>query len=292
MQKITKDILKQIYTKRPENAHKYDYGLLVVIGGSEFYSGAPALAALAAQRAGVDMVRVIAPKRAADIIASFSPILAAYPLEDGKVHEGNVSTLLFLAEGAAHTAPGKSCAVIGEGMGRSEETQKAIRLFLEQTSLPVVIDSDAIHATAKQHPELVAQKPFLFTPHAHEFLVLTGRDVREASLEERVKAVREAAQEFQTTILFKGPQDIISDGATTLVNETGNAYMTSGGTGDVLAGIAGALIARGESILTAAAGAAYICGAAGELASERMRDGLVATDVIEKIPDVIYNSSI
>ena len=81
MQEVTKNILKKIYKVRPPESKKYDFGLLIVIGGSEFYSGSPALSAMAAFRAGVDMVRIIAPKRAADIIASFSPDLAAYPLE-------------------------------------------------------------------------------------------------------------------------------------------------------------------------------------------------------------------
>jgi len=76
---INKTILKEIYQKRPLNSKKYDYGLLLVIGGSEFYSGSPALSALAAFRSGVDMVRIMAPKRAADIIASFNPNMAAYP---------------------------------------------------------------------------------------------------------------------------------------------------------------------------------------------------------------------
>ena len=81
MQEVTPSILKQIYRERPADVKKYDYGLLLIIGGSEFYSGAPALSAMAAFRAGVDMARIVAPKRAADIIASFSPTLAAYPLE-------------------------------------------------------------------------------------------------------------------------------------------------------------------------------------------------------------------
>jgi len=77
MSKVTRDLLQNIYPPRPSEVRKYDYGLLLVIGGSDFYSGAPALSALAAFKAGLDMVRIIAPKRAADIIASFSPLLAA-----------------------------------------------------------------------------------------------------------------------------------------------------------------------------------------------------------------------
>ena len=80
MVEVSKSILKKIYKERPSEVKKYDFGMLMVIGGSDFYSGSPALSAMAAYKAGVDMVRIIAPRRAADIIASFSPTMAAYPL--------------------------------------------------------------------------------------------------------------------------------------------------------------------------------------------------------------------
>ena len=92
MIEVTKDILKNIYKERPRDSKKYDFGLLIVIGGSDFYSGSPALSALAAFKTGVDMVRIIAPKRAADIIASFSPNLAAYPLEGKWLERKHLAT--------------------------------------------------------------------------------------------------------------------------------------------------------------------------------------------------------
>jgi len=98
MIEVTKNILKDIYKERPKDTKKYDFGLLLVIGGSDFYSGSPALSALAAFKSGVDMVRVIAPKRSADIIASFSPNLAAYPVEGSWVTKKHLATLLTLAE--------------------------------------------------------------------------------------------------------------------------------------------------------------------------------------------------
>ena len=94
MIKVTKDILKNIYKERLADSKKYDFGLLIVIGGSDFYSGSPALSAMAAFKSGVDMVRIIAPKRAADIIASFSPNLAAYPLEGNWLERKHLATLL------------------------------------------------------------------------------------------------------------------------------------------------------------------------------------------------------
>lgn len=286
MKEVTKDILKEIYKERPKESKKYDFGLLIVIGGSDFYSGSPALAAMAAFRAGCDMVRVIAPKRAADIIASFSPNLAAYPLEGRWLERRHLATLLEMTESAKAVSYGKTAVVIGGGMGRSEETQKTILEYLEQVPVPVVIDADAIHALAKK-PELVKGKPFLFTPHTYEFFVLTNRQVYKLSEEEKIKAVQEEAARLQTTILLKGPTDIISDGKEVVLNRTGSSLLTVGGTGDTLAGITGALIVRGADIFTAAQAAAFINGLAGELAGEKLGESIIATDLIETIPEVI-----
>lgn len=286
MRKVTKSMVEGAYPVRPEEVKKYDYGLLVVIGGSEFYSGSPSLAALAAFRAGVDMVRVIAPKRAADIIASFSPILAAYPLENSHLLKEHLATLLSMTEAAKDVAHGKTAAVIGGGMGRTPETQETILDFLSQASVPVVIDADALHALAK-NPAIVQGKPFLLTPNTFEFTLLTGKEVRALSHEERVRVVEEEAARLQTTILLKAKYDIVSNGKETYVNETGSPYMSGGGLGDTLAGICGALVCRQTSLLDAGAIGAYINGKAGEIAAKKMKESLVATDVIEAIPEAI-----
>ena len=293
MIEVTKDILKKIYKKRPEESKKYDFGLLIVIGGSDFYSGSPALNALAAFRAGVDMVRIIATKRAADIIASFSPDLAAYPLEGKWLGEKHLATLIEMTEGAKEVAHGKTAVVIGGGVGRSEETQKVILEYLEKVSVPVVIDADAIHAVSKK-PEIILgpalsekRKGWIITPHTYEFFVLTGREVYKLPEEEKTKAVLEEAARLKTTILLKGRTDIISDGKEVVLNKTGGPFLTVGGTGDTLAGICGALLARGIDPFLAAQAAAFINGLAGEIAFKKLGEGLVATDLINSIPEVI-----
>ena len=286
MKEVTKNILKEIYKERPKESKKYDFGLLIVIGGSDFYSGSPALSAMAAFKSGCDMVRIIAPKRAADIIASFSPNLAAYPLEGNWLESKHLATLLEMTESAKAVSYGKTAVVIGGGMGRSEETQKAILEYLEQVSVPVVIDADAIHAVGKK-PEIGAGKPFLFTPHTYEFFVLTGKEIYKLPFEEKIKMVQEEAARLQTTILLKGPTDIISDGKEVALNKTGSPYLSKGGTGDTLAGICGALMARGIDAFTSAQAAAYINGKAGEIVSQRLKEGLLATELIEAIPEVI-----
>jgi NAD(P)H-hydrate epimerase len=287
MIEVKKEILKEIFKEKPRDAIKYDWGLLVVIGGSDFYSGSPALAAMAAFKTGVDMVRIIAPKRAADIIASFSPNLAAYPLEGKWLEKKHLPILIEMTETAKISARGNCAVVIGGGLGRSEETQKTVLEYLSQVSVPVVIDADAIYAIAKK-PEIISGKKFLITPHLYEFFILTGMDVKSKNEKERTEAVKEAAQKLKTTILLKGLTDIISNGKEVALNYTGSGYMTKGGCGDTLAGICGALLARGiDPFLTAQAGA-YINGKAGEIVAQRKKEGLLATDLIEAIPEVLH----
>jgi len=286
MIKVTKDILKNIYKERQKDSKKYDFGLLIVIGGSDFYSGSPALSAMAAFKSGVDMVRIIAPKRAADIIASFSPNLAAYPLEGNWLERKHLATLISMTESAKAVSYGKTAVVIGGGMGRSKDTQDAILEYLQEVSVPVVIDADAINALRKK-PEIISGKPFLITPHTYEFFVLTGKEVYKLSDEEKIKAVQEEAARLQTTILLKGAIDIISDGKEVALNKTGTPLMIVGGTGDTLAGVAGALVARGIAPFTAAQAAAFINGRAGELAGKKLGESMTATDLIEEIPNVL-----
>jgi NAD(P)H-hydrate epimerase len=286
MIEITKDILKKIYSSRPTEVRKYDFGLLLVIGGSEFYSGSPALSAMAATKAGVDMVRVIAPKRAADIIASFSPTMAAYPLAGDWLEKNHLTTLLSMAESAKEVARGKAAVVIGGGMGRTKETQEAISEFLTQNSLPAVIDADAIHALAK-NPEAIKAENSVVTPNTFEFYVLTGKEVYQLPYEERIKIVQEEAARLQTTILLKGAVDIISNGKEVAVNRIGSPYLSKGGTGDTLAGIVGAFLARGVDAFTAAQAAAYINSLAGQIAAKKMKESLSALDLIEAIPKAV-----
>lgn len=285
MIEVTKDFLKKIYKERPQESKKYDLGLLLVIGGSEFYSGSPALSAMAAFRAGVDMVRVIAPKRAADIIASFSPDMAAYPLEGQFLQGKHLATLITMTEAAKDVSRGNIAVVIGGGVGRTKETQKVIQEYLGHLSVPAVIDADAIHAISK-NIGIISGKPFVVTPHLYEFFALTGRQVADLPQGEKIKIVQEEARRLSVTILLKGRTDIISDGTEVALNRTGGPFLAVGGTGDTLAGICGALLARGVSPFEAAQAGAFINGAAGELAGNKFGDGLMATDLINCIVEV------
>lgn len=286
MQKTTKQIIKKVFPLRKPQARKYDHGLLLVIGGGQFYTGSPALAGMAAYRAGVDMVQVLAPKRAADIIAGFSPNLASLGLKGNWLDEEDLITLISMTKAAEEVAYGKSAVVIGGGLGRSESTKQTVLRYLGQVETRAVIDADGIHAVAKD-PSVIKDKDFVLTPHSFEFFVLTGKDLKDLSFEEKVEIVKEEAMKLGCVILLTGQKDIISDGKKVAVNETGSPFMTVGGTGDTLAGVAGALLAKGIDPFTAGCAAAYINGSAGDLAAEKFGPGLLATDMIEEIPEVL-----
>lgn len=267
----------KLFPKRKDWCHKGDFGNLFVIGGSKKYSGSPVLAALAAYRTGSDLVTIAAPERAANIAASFSPDIIAYPLEGDFLRTKHVKELL---EAASHS----DAVVIGGGIGREKETLRAVVEFLGKVHVPCVIDADAIHAL--EGNTSIIKNNWIITPHSKEFKILT-REEPEPNMESRLRLVKYFSTSFKTTILLKGYFDVISNGAEIFVNKTGDPCMTKGGTGDVLAGICGALLARGAKPIDAACAAAYINGMAGKLAAKEYGEGTLASDMLELIPKVI-----
>jgi hydroxyethylthiazole kinase-like uncharacterized protein yjeF len=263
----------QPFLNRSTTSHKGEAGRVLVIGGGP-YSGAPALAALGALRAGADIVTVAAPRNVSDIIASFSPNLIVRSLSSDILLEEDISVISQLI--SRHDV-----VVMGMGLGTADETLNSIEKIVPLCK-KAVIDADALC------PRLVPllNKNIIITPHAGEMKRLSGLDIPH-DLKERVKMIRNFAKDHQVTVLLKGDVDTISDGEEVRANRTGNAGMTVGGTGDVLAGLTGALFARCDSPLEAAASGAYINGAAGDLAFMEFGYGLLATDVIDYIPAVM-----
>ncbi len=291
MEEFQSQIKNKFYPPREKNARKYDHGLVIVIGGSKFYTGSPALSAMAALRSGADVAQIIAPKRAADIAASFGPDLITFSLSGDHLSMDNLADLLALTRSGKDVSRGKAAVVIGGGIGRDEETKEVVREYIKEAGLPIVVDADAIYAFEEQKhlARECAEKngQILFTPHLYEFYVLTGKDVRTLTGDERGFLAREAAQELSSTILLKGEVDVISNGRETRENKIEVPHLTAGGTGDVLAGIAGTLLARQFSPLDAGEGSAMINSLAGKLAAQEKGESLIATDVIEKLSSVI-----
>jgi hydroxyethylthiazole kinase-like uncharacterized protein yjeF len=265
---ITRDILKKVYVKREVDAHKYQFGSLLVIGGNKLYHGSPLFNALAAYKTGVDLVTILAPERAANLMGAYGPDLITYPLKGDYIEEKHVETMIEFA---------KRCdaIVIGGGIGREKGTVEAVRKFLKKIKMPVVVDADALRALRPSD----IKTNFLLTPHAAEFKVISR-------LKAAKKNVEKFAKKHGCTILISASKDIISDGKATLENWTGNPYMTVGGTGDILAGICGSLLAQGINPFEAACAAAYINGRAGDLAADVKKQALMASDVLNYIEKV------
>jgi NAD(P)H-hydrate epimerase len=172
--------------------------------------------------------------------------------------------------------------VIGMGLGRESETAEAVsEIIRSNPDARFVIDADALHALAM--PMQGGTLPII-TPHAGEFRMLGG--VVSADLDERCELVMEFSARNRVVTLLKGNIDVISDGRAVRINRTGNPGMTVGGTGDVLAGVTGAIFANAGALAAASAGA-LIVGTAGDLAFLKYGYGLLATDVIECIPDAM-----
>ncbi len=268
-------LLKNLFIQREPDAKKGDFGRLLVIGGSKMYTGAPALAALAALYSGCDIAVIAAPKRAADICASISPNMITYPLEGDILEERHIKEIESLID--------KSDAlIIGPGLGCDEKTKKAVLKILENTQKPTVIDADALKAITGEK-EILKGKPFIITPNRGEFKILIGIELSKEN-------ARSYAKEIDCVVLAKGPIDIITDGKKTQENNTGNPYMTVGGTGDVLAGVAGALLARGVELFDAASLAALITGRAGDITAAAFGESLTATDLIDSISQVLMEA--
>ncbi len=280
---VTEHIVREVYKPRPSDAKKYDYGHLLVVGGSAHFTGAPQLVALSAMRAGCDLATIVAPQRAADAAAGANPNLVTRPLDGDAISDRHLPQVQELQ---IH----KTAMVIGNGAGREEGTLKALLKIMKECDIPAVIDADAIRALRKKDFEDIKGKPFVFTPHAGEFFALAGIDPAARLFKERIEIVKQAARTLGCVVVLKGNKDIISDGQEIAVNSTGTPFMTKGGTGDVLAGIIGALLARGTTPFTAAQAGCWISGTAGEQASALKGEGLLATDVIDEIPQVLIDT--
>jgi NAD(P)H-hydrate epimerase len=265
---------------RPSESHKGDFGRLLVIGGSETFSGAPAYVALAALRTGVDLAYVAAPEKTAHAIASMSPDLITIKLEGTHLSVSNVSTLKTHIETA-------NAIALGPGLGLHPETKEAVKTVvetIESAAKPLLLDADGLKAFAEFKRKL--NVPLVLTPHAGEYAILTGKKPPE-NLKERVLDVQKTAEELSAIILLKGPIDIISDGKRSKLNFTGNPGMTVGGTGDVLSGIVAAFLAHQVDPFEAAVAGAFANGASGDFVLQEKGYHMLATDLIQRIPQVL-----
>jgi len=268
---------------RSKSAKKGDSGRILVIGGSDVYSGAPALTGMAALRTGSDLVSVLAPEPVVSSIRECSPNLMVTSLGTKILQPEVVDTALEMINT-------NDVVAFGPGLGTHPETEVAVNSLVKkiiESGKPLVLDADGLKAIASSGIKMDPNNVVL-TPHWGELKILMYADIGDSkNPENRIKRAIDAAKQYNCIVLLKGPVDVIAhpDGRHKL-NRTGVPAMTVGGTGDVLTGIIASLLSRGGSAFQAAAAGAFVSGLAGELAAQEFGDHLVATDCIEKIPEV------
>jgi ADP-dependent NAD(P)H-hydrate dehydratase / NAD(P)H-hydrate epimerase len=258
---------------------------IIVIGGGP-YTGAPALAALAALRSGAERATVVAPGGAAETVRAFSPNLVVQPYGSERFRPIDVPDILEFVRTSHPEA-----VVVGMGAGAHPETGKALGTVEAELAgtVPLVVDADGL-AVLPSAADLAEKTgaPVVATPNAGEFLRIfagTGSPPTEG----RAALVQRLAADRHLVLLVKGDPDLLSDGEQTVENLRHHPAMTVGGVGDVLAGVIGSLLGQGLGALPAGRLAAYWVGEAGILAASRKSFGLLATDVIEELPTALVN---
>jgi len=282
MEFIAADDIRMLFPRRKRDAHKGNYGHLLIMSGASGYSGAVTLAALAAMRSGTGLVTVVAPKNIAPIIARNVP--------EAMVH------------GAPQTACGSlssSCwkmwrkrigqftaLLAGPGMTRHPETRRLVKMILRDSKIPVVLDADALNVFACKAIMLAKRKcPLVITPHPGEMGRLLGITVKKVQ-SDRFKIVKRASLLTNSTVVLKGAGTLVAQERNPLqINMTGNPGMAKGGMGDALAGLLGGLLAQGIKPFDAARAAVYLHGRAGDLAAaESTEQTIIVRDLIACLP--------
>ena len=266
--------------KRKPDSHKGDYGRVLVVAGSRGMAGAAALTSQAAYRAGAGLVYLCCPSNIADILAVKQTCGVVWPFEEKTA----VAQILEYAQKC-------DVAVIGPGLSQAPAISDAIRQVVGGVAIPLVIDADGLNAF-EAFPELLGrgEAPRVLTPHPGEaarLLQSLPTDIQA----DRTAAAKELAERYLSVALLKGHRTVVADGKQVYVNKTGNPGMATGGSGDVLAGIIGALIGQKMSPFDAACLGAHIHGKAGDIAARKVGQvSLMATDILDALPEAFRKS--
>ncbi len=274
---------------RESSSHKGNNGRVLIVGGSSEYSGAPAIAGMAAIGAGCDLVYVAAPHDAAQAIKSTSPDLIVKSLEGDKLSLKHVDGILKLSENV-------DAILIGPGAGIDDETSKLFNVLVTKIKKPIVLDADSLKqvdlSLIKNRDDVI------LTPHIFEFksffkvsddlkLDIDSYDFKK--VDENITEFQQIVRKIKSSVIVKGQYDLILSGTKFRINKSGNSGMTVGGTGDALSGIACSLLAQNLNSFDSACLATFINGVAGDEAFEEKGNGFSATDLVSHIGSVIKN---
>ena len=257
---------------RDSSSHKGNNGRLLVIGGSKDYSGAPAIAGMAAIGAGADLVYVASPQKEGD-----------------KLSLKHYDEILSLVDNV-------DSVLIGPGAGIDEDTSKLFNILVTKIKKPIVLDADALKQV--ELSLIKNREDIILTPHIFEFksffkvendLKLDIDSYDFSKVDENITEFQKIIRQIKGTVVVKGKYDLILSGNKFKINKSGNAGMTVGGTGDALAGISASLLSQGLSSFDSASLATFINGLAGDEAYNIKGNGFSATDLVSYIGSVIKN---
>lgn len=251
---------------RNQDSHKGDNGKVLIIGGSDHFHGAPILSALGAEYSGADFIFPIIPKCHVETAKNYSLNFIIQTFNGDILTSKDIKSILNFSSQV-------DAVVIGPGLGSSPKTKKAVKTLLSELKKPTIIDSSAILYTN------LLPKKTIITPHHGEFKRLTGDDPTPEN-------VQKWAESLDVTIVCKGPKDIIANKDEIAINDTGNALMTVGGSGDVLSGLIGGFVAQGMPLFEAGKQGVKLLGQAGDNLSHTY-GSIRAIDLAESIPALL-----
>ena len=278
MKYMNHETIRTILPVRRRDTHKGDYGKILLLCGSRGFTGAAALAAMGALRTGAGLVYLAVPESiyAIEAVKLTEPVVLPLPDFDGKLCAGSIPQIAGLL-------PKMDAVLFGSGSGLGEGTEEVLEFLLKNCRCPLILDADGITLAAK-HKDILRGRcfPTILTPHDGEFARLSPPDMP------RVEQTMALAKELGVILLRKGYRTLITDGESCWENRTGNPGLATGGSGDVLAGVILSLLGQGVSPLEAAAGGAWLHGAAADLAAERLGEyGMLPGDVVDRLPQLL-----
>lgn len=265
--------MRAIPNRKPDT-HKGDYGKILIVAGSPGMAGAAVLAGDAAYRSGAGLVYLACPASIADILSIKQTCAVVRPF-------GETESAREILNHAADC----DAVVIGPGLSRAPFIEAAVREVVSSLGKPFVLDADGLNAFERT-PGLLArgEAPRILTPHPGEASRILGRPVKEIQADRRA-AARGLARRFRAVAVLKGHRTVISDGMKIHVNDTGNPGMATGGSGDILSGMAGAFLGQKMDPFEAACRAVRLHGLAGDLAAKKVGEvSLMATDILDALP--------
>lgn len=273
--------IADLFDRKPD-AHKGDFGRVLIVGGSAAMPGAVALAGLSALRAGAGLVKIACPSGALQTVLSVCPCATGEPLKQttrGLIARSAIDQITRLAE---HN----DVVAVGPGMGTSSGGAALVAALTKLPDRLVVIDADGLNnlATLRNWPRS-AQARLVLTPHPGEMRRLVKAARLDLDPNDRQECCAAFARHTRQIVVLKGAATVVSDGSRTFVNSTGNPGMATGGSGDVLTGIIAALVAQGLDPFDAACLGVHLHGLAGDIAAESTGQlSLIATDLINFLP--------